>query len=119
VVLAAANSAVINELHGGWPWWAAAGVLTLAGAWLAGWLSAGAAGEDGSTEVGPGAVYVGGQNSGVVRTSQAREDGPQHNRSRRRMWRVLRAGSVFVGMGNTKTGVIETTGRSAESQENR
>jgi hypothetical protein len=39
VVLGAVNSALINELHGGWPWWLAAIVVTALGAVLAGWLA--------------------------------------------------------------------------------
>jgi len=41
VLLAAASSALINELHQGWPWWLAAVVVTGAGAVLAARLAAG------------------------------------------------------------------------------
>ena len=40
VVLAAASSALINELQAGWPWWVAAGLVVLASAVLTSWLAA-------------------------------------------------------------------------------
>ncbi|GIF01662.1 hypothetical protein Ari01nite_91260 [Paractinoplanes rishiriensis] len=40
MVLTAVNSAVINQLQAGWPWWVAAVLLTGAAAWLACWQSA-------------------------------------------------------------------------------
>lgn len=39
VVLAAVSSALINELHGGWSWWLAAGAVVLLGALLSAWLA--------------------------------------------------------------------------------
>jgi hypothetical protein len=40
VALAAASSALINELNAGWPWWIAAAVAVLASAALTSWLAA-------------------------------------------------------------------------------
>jgi hypothetical protein len=117
VVLAAVNGAVINELHGGWPWLAVAGVLTVTGAVLAGWLAAGSSVEDvadRSVEVGAGAVYVGGTNAGNILTAGPPRSGRRPGWWGRRVWRRVVAGGVFVGRGNTKTAVIDTTGRSAE-----
>ncbi|MBY8873209.1 hypothetical protein K7640_15340 [Micromonospora sp. PLK6-60] len=55
-VLAAVNSAVINELHAGWPWWIAAVLVTAAGAGLAAGLAvrarAPAAGSGAAPQVG-------------------------------------------------------------------
>jgi hypothetical protein len=105
VVLAAVNTAVINELHAGWPWWVAAGVLTLAGAGLAGWLAVGSAGEQ--RRIGSGAVVAGRDIGGRIRTDGSRPTGSAG---------VLRSGSgvdqgaVVAGRDITGEADIDTTG---------
>jgi len=59
-VLAAVSGALINELHGGWPWWLASVVVVLASAGLTAWLTA----DSGSAartirRIGTGAVVAG------------------------------------------------------------
>lgn len=49
VVLGSVNGALINELHGGWPWWAGAAAGTAIAAWLAVRLAGGSAPSGGST----------------------------------------------------------------------
>jgi hypothetical protein len=104
VVLAAVNSAVINELHGGWPWWVIAGVSTVAGAVLAGWLAGGSEGEP--RRVGGGAVVAGQDIAGRVRTDGSRRtgftgvSGPG-----------VDPGAVVAGRDITSEADIDTTGR--------
>lgn len=59
VVLGALNSALINELHGGWPWWVAALVVTALGAVVAAFLARTSSVPDGPVEVDAGGVFVG------------------------------------------------------------
>jgi hypothetical protein len=61
VVLAAVSGALINELHGGWPWWVASAGVVLASAAVATWSAlrdpnSGSAGK----AVGDGAVSIDG-----------------------------------------------------------
>lgn len=69
VVFAVLTGALTNELHGGWHWWVADGIVTTAAAALAMWLvsSDGAAGPLGAG-FGAGAVHAGRDLRGFVRT---------------------------------------------------
>ncbi|MDG4764448.1 hypothetical protein O7632_10075 [Solwaraspora sp. WMMD406] len=108
VVIAAANSAVINRLQGGWQWWLAAGVLTLVGALVAGWL-AGKASES-HRRIGAGAVVAGRDLGGRVRTDPSTTAGdepmPQSG---------VAPGAVVAGRDITGQADIDTTGGRARS----
>jgi WD40 repeat protein len=75
VVLASVSGALINELHGGWPWWVTAGAVVLISAALSAWLAlrppdssrTGSAGD----HVGPAAVKVGRDIWGSVTTNSS------------------------------------------------
>lgn len=72
VALGAVSSAFINELHQGWPWWAASAVTVAASAAVTGWLAWRASGNERARNVlAPGAVKVGGSVRRDVRTSWA------------------------------------------------
>lgn len=113
VLLGAMNSAVINELHGGWPWWVAAGLLTGLGAVSAGRLTAvdrlRPAHDDWSVEVEEGGVYIGQDNEGSVTTGGRPAGGQRPTRGP--VSRRIAPGGVFVGRRNTATGTINTGGR--------
>lgn len=104
VALAAVNSAVINELHGGWEWWAACGALTVAGAALAGWLAARPARAE--QRIGCGAVVAGRDIGGRVRTdgsSFARIHDPLPTPG-------VNPGAVVAGQDITERADIDTRG---------
>jgi hypothetical protein len=107
VALGAVNGALINELHGGWPWWAAAGAVTLAGALFAVWMASGSAEDDGSVEIQDGAVYAGRNIAGRVRT---RHDPGSGSPQRPRAWRRVGRGAVAAGKDITTAADIDTTG---------
>jgi hypothetical protein len=67
VLLAGASSALINELHGGWPWWVAAGGVVVISAVLSGWLAVRHA--PGHTLNGAGSVTAGRNIKGPVSTT--------------------------------------------------
>jgi hypothetical protein len=67
VVLTSISAALINELHGGWAWWAAAGAVVLITAVLAGWLTLRAAGRGGD-RLAAGAVKADRDITGNVET---------------------------------------------------
>jgi hypothetical protein len=108
VVLGAANSAVINELHAGWPWWVAAALITGVSAVLVGRLAD--AGGNHSIDVGAGGVYIGQDNEGSVTTGHP----AGRRRGRSGVWRRVATGAVFVGGRNRATGRIDTTGGPGE-----
>lgn len=66
VVLAGVSGALINELHGGWGWFVAAGAVVLVAATVTGWLAMRATGE--GDQLGAGAVMAGRDIHGTVRT---------------------------------------------------
>lgn len=108
VVVAAANSAVINKLQSGWQWWAAAGVFTLFGAVVAGWLAANASGTH--RPVGPGAVVAGRDISGQVRTDgsvAAGSGSPMRETG-------VGPGAVVAGRDIAEKANIDTTGSSRQ-----
>jgi hypothetical protein len=107
VCLAAVNSALINELHGGWPWWAAAALATVAGAVLTGWLVTSTADSEGSLVVEAGGVYAGRNISGRVRTRPGRSRKPTRQR---RAERWIGRGAVAAGEDIAETADIDTTG---------
>jgi hypothetical protein len=106
VVLGAVNSALINELHGGWLWWVAALVVTVLGAVVAAFLAQTSSVPGGSVEVGAGGVFVGQDNAGQINTVGGQPAG----RIGRRVWRRIGPGGVFVGGDNHRGGVIDTAG---------
>ena len=67
VVLTGISAALINELHGGWAWWVAAGAVVLITAVLAGWLALRAAGRGGD-RLAAGAVKADRDITGNVET---------------------------------------------------
>jgi hypothetical protein len=101
VVIGAVAAALINELHGGWGWWVAAGVVVL------GWAAATAAVslrvDGGRVRLGAGAVYAGGNVRGGVAThtsGRAPSLGPGDGTE-------LGLGAVFVR--GDITGPVQTT----------
>ncbi|TCB90296.1 hypothetical protein E0H26_27375 [Micromonospora zingiberis] len=105
VTLAAINSAVINELHGGWKWWVACSVLTLAGAVLAGWLAARPM--DTQQRIGRGAVVAGRDIGGRVRTDGSAV-ASVHDLSPAL---GVNPGAVVAGQDITEQADIDTTGQ--------
>lgn len=104
VVIAAANSAVVNRLQGGWQWWLAAGVLTLVGALIAGWLAGGVS--ESHRRIGAGAVMAARDLGGRVRTDPSAAAGhlssmPQSG---------VAPGAVVAGRDITEHADIDTTG---------
>lgn len=114
MALAAVNSALINELHGGWPWWVGAVVVTVLGAVAAAWLAGGRSARDDSVEVDSGGVFVGQENAGQIHTAGGQPP-EQRGGTARRVWRRVGPGGVFVGGGNRKGGVIDTGSKRVES----
>jgi hypothetical protein len=55
-VMAGVSAALINELHRGWPWWVAAGVVVLVAAALSTWLTLRTAADRGGDRLGAAAV---------------------------------------------------------------
>jgi hypothetical protein len=110
VVLASATSALINELHAGWPWWVGAAVATLIAAVLAGWVARSTTrtgdGDD-AVAVDAGGVYVGRDNAGRITTRPASTSG---SAARRGVRRWIGPGAVFVGRDNTRASTIDTSG---------
>jgi hypothetical protein len=70
-VLGGVSAGLINELHGGWGWWVAAGGIVLATAGLTGWLAA-RTGGGGGDRLAAGAVKAGRDIGGPVRTATTR-----------------------------------------------
>lgn len=96
VVLTAVTTALVNELHGGWPWWVACGVTVIIWAVLAMWLaSRDPTHSDRSLRVGVGGVFAGRDIRGVVRT-RARLDHADTSSYKRDGWDV-RPGGVAAG----------------------
>ncbi|BCY11417.1 hypothetical protein [Actinoplanes sp. L3-i22] len=102
VTLAAVNSAVINELHGGRLWWVAAAGCTVAGAVLAGWLATGSA----ARRIGRGAVVAGRDIAGKVRT-----DGSAPAGTGVQPPPEVDSGAVVAGRDIAAGAEIDTTGR--------
>src|SRR5438105_3247741 len=75
VLLAAVSAALINELHGGWPWWVAAGGVVLGSAALAAWLALRATGQGGD-RLDAGAVKAARDIQGNVETHAISPDPP-------------------------------------------
>lgn len=107
VVLAAVNSAVINELHGGWPWWTAASVVTLVAAGLAAWIAARSSGGENSLLVEGGGVYAGRDIAGRVRTGHQPPEVPT---SHQQGARLIGRGAVAAGRDILRSADIDTTG---------
>ena len=114
VVLAAVNSALINELHGSWRWWVGAVAVTALGAAAAAWLAGGHSARDDSVEVDSGGVFVGQENAGQIYTAGGKSP-EQRGGTARRVWRRVGPGGVLVSGGNRKGAVIDTRGKQAES----
>jgi hypothetical protein len=107
LMLAAVNSALINELRGGWPWWVAAALATATGAVLAGWLTTRTtSGGGNSLVVGDGGVYAGRDIAGQVRTQHS-PSAPSFVQQRPP---VVGRGAVVAGRDITKSAHIDTTG---------
>ncbi|MGI5214944.1 hypothetical protein [Plantactinospora sp. CA-290183] len=100
VVLAVVSGGLVNELHGGWPWWMAAAVVTLAAATLAAWLATAGGGQ---VQVDEGGVYAGRNVDGRVRT-RVRGAGS----SSQRRGGGTRIGRGAVGAGQDVTGDVDT-----------
>ena len=71
IILGSVAAALINELHGGWGWWIAAGLVVLA--WAAGTivLAFSSSSNGGRVRLGPGSVMSGGGIGGAVTTRTA------------------------------------------------
>ena len=108
VVLATVTSGLINELHGGWPWWIAAAAVTLVSGVLAGWLAS-RTGADGPLVVEAGGVYAGQDLAGRVKTEPAPSGGSVPV-GRSGVWRWLGPGAVAAGRDITQTADINTSG---------
>lgn len=67
MVLAAVTGGLTNELHGGWPWWVAAAVVTVGSAGLTMWLASATA-VGAPVRVEDGGVYAGRDLRGRTRT---------------------------------------------------
>jgi len=68
VVVGAVAAALINELHGGWGWWVAAGAAVLVWAVGTGFVAFRTGDTGGSVRVGEGGAYSGGSIRGGVTT---------------------------------------------------
>jgi hypothetical protein len=108
VVLAAVASGLINELHGGWPWWIAAAAVTLVSAALAGWLAF-RTGADGPLVVEAGGVYAGQDLAGRVKTKPEPSSGSVPV-DRSGVWCWLGTGAVAAGRDITQSAEIDTSG---------
>lgn len=106
VALAAVTSALVNELHGGWPWWIAVAVVTVVAAALAGWVASRSGGSD-TVVVEAGGVYAVENIDGTVRTRPQPADGAT---PRQGVWRWIAPGAVFAGRRIGQTARIDTTG---------
>jgi hypothetical protein len=102
VVLGAVNSALINELHGGWPWWAGAAPATVAGAVLAFRLTSDSGPVRVTPGVAPGGVAAGRDIAGKVRTRPSRRSGAGKPG-------IVGSGAVFAGRDITESAVVDTT----------
>ncbi|ROO51274.1 hypothetical protein EDC02_6146 [Micromonospora sp. Llam0] len=109
MVLAAANSAVINRLQGGWQWWLAAGMLTLVGALVAGWLAGGVS--EVHWRIGAGAVMAGRDLGGRVRTNPSPAAGGLSSM----LQSGVAPGAVVAGRDITGQADIDTTGGRSRS----
>ncbi|MEU7908003.1 hypothetical protein [Actinoplanes sp. NPDC049118] len=95
VVMATVTGALTNELHGGWYWWVADAVATLAAATLAIRLAGASPGrrpaqDPGPVYVGPGGVHAGRDITGTVRTRvrlTGGDSGARHEPPRPARWR--------------------------------
>ena len=126
VVLAAASSALINELQAGWPWWVAAALVVLASAVLAGWLAAdgkAAKKADGkaskpSLRVGRAAIYaprdvrVG--TGGTLKTGTGARTPPGRRRGGTDPDVDTGDGSIVSGRDLIVDGTVDTTGASGD-----
>lgn len=111
VVLSSISGALINELHGGWPWWIAAGIASLIGALLAGRVAAAATEESGvhPLVVEAGGVYANRDIAGEIRTAPP----PSSEAPRRHgVMRWIGPGAVAAGGDITGTARIDTSGKS-------
>lgn len=71
VVLGGISAALINELHGGWLWWVAAGIAVLISAVVSAWLAYGSSSQQSGDRLDRGAVKAGRDIEGGVTTKVA------------------------------------------------